>query len=280
MIEVKNLEYLYGPGTAFETKALDNINLTINDGEFIAIIGHTGSGKSTLIQHLNGLLKAHSGEILYNGKNIYDEDYDLTAHRCKVGLVFQYPEYQLFETDVLTDVGFGPKNQGLSKEEIEKVSIKALEDVGMDEKYYKKSPFMLSGGQKKRAAIAGILAMNPEVLILDEPTAGLDPKGRDKILKKVSELHKERGITVIWVSHSMDDVAKYAERIVVMNEGKVAYDGEPKEVFKNYIELEKMGLSAPQVTYVLNDLKNKGFDVDDSLIDVEEVADEIYKCLS
>lgn len=280
MIEVKNLEYLYGPGTAFETKALDNINLTINDGEFIAIIGHTGSGKSTLIQHLNGLLKAHSGEILYNGKNIYDEDYDITAHRCKVGLVFQYPEYQLFETDVLTDVGFGPKNQGLSKEEIEKVSIKALEDVGMDEKYYKKSPFMLSGGQKKRAAIAGILAMNPEVLILDEPTAGLDPKGRDKILKKVSELHKERGITVIWVSHSMDDVAKYAERIIVMNEGKVAYDGEPKEVFKNYIELEKMGLSAPQVTYILNDLKNEGFDVDNSLIDVEEVADEIYKCLS
>jgi len=279
MIEVKNLEYLYGPGTAFETKALDNINLTINDGEFIAIIGHTGSGKSTLIQHLNGLLKAHSGEILYNGKNIYDEDYDITAHRCKVGLVFQYPEYQLFETDVLTDVGFGPKNQGLSKEEIEKVSIKALEDVGMDEKYYKKSPFMLSGGQKKRAAIAGILAMNPEVLILDEPTAGLDPKGRDKILKKVSELHKERGITVIWVSHSMDDVARFAERIIVMNEGKVAYDGEPKEVFKNYIELEKMGLSAPQVTYILNDLKNKGFDVDDSLIDVEEVADEIYKCL-
>ena len=280
MIEVKNLEYLYGPGTAFETKALDNINLTINDGEFIAIIGHTGSGKSTLIQHLNGLLKAHSGEILYNGKNIYDEDYDITAHRCKVGLVFQYPEYQLFETDVLTDVGFGPKNQGLSKEEIEKVSIKALEDVGMDEKYYKKSPFMLSGGQKKRAAIAGILAMNPEVLILDEPTAGLDPKGRDKILKKVSELHKERGITVIWVSHSMDDVAKYAERIIVMNEGRVAYDGEPKEVFKNYIELEKMGLSAPQVTYILNDLKNEGFDVDNSLIDVEEVADEIYKCLS
>ena len=254
--------------------------MTINDGEFIAIIGHTGSGKSTLIQHLNGLLKAHSGEILYNGKNIYDEDYDITAHRCKVGLVFQYPEYQLFETDVLTDVGFGPKNQGLSKEEIEKVSIKALEDVGMDEKYYKKSPFMLSGGQKKRAAIAGILAMNPEVLILDEPTAGLDPKGRDKILKKVSELHKERGITVIWVSHSMDDVAKYAERIIVMNEGRVAYDGEPKEVFKNYIELEKMGLSAPQVTYILNDLKNEGFDVDNSLIDVEEVADEIYKCLS
>ena len=280
MIEVKNLDYLYSPGTAFETKALDNINLTINDGEFIAIIGHTGSGKSTLIQHLNGLLKAHSGEILYNGKNIYDEDYDITAHRCKVGLVFQYPEYQLFETDVLTDVGFGPKNQGLSKEEIKEVSIKALEDVGMDEKYFKKSPFMLSGGQKKRAAIAGILAMNPEVLILDEPTAGLDPKGRDKILEKVSELHKERGITVIWVSHSMDDVAKCAERIIVMNEGKVAYDGEPKEVFKNYIELEKMGLSAPQVTYILNDLKNEGFDVDNSLIDVEEVADEIYKCLS
>ena len=280
MIEVKNLDYLYSPGTAFETKALDNINLTINDGEFIAIIGHTGSGKSTLIQHLNGLLKAHSGEILYNGKNIYDEDYDITAHRCKVGLVFQYPEYQLFETDVLTDVGFGPKNQGLSKEEIKEVSIKALEDVGMDEKYFKKSPFMLSGGQKKRAAIAGILAMNPEVLILDEPTAGLDPKGRDKILEKISELHKERGITVIWVSHSMDDVAKYAERIIVMNEGKVAYDGEPKEVFKNYIELEKMGLSAPQVTYILNDLKNEGFEVDNSLIDVEEVADEIYKCLS
>ena len=279
MIEVKNLEYLYSPGTAFETKALDNINLTINDGEFIAIIGHTGSGKSTFIQHLNGLLKAHSGQILYNGKNIYDEDYDLTAHRCKVGLVFQYPEYQLFETDVLTDVGFGPRNQGLSKEEVEKVSLKALEDVGMDEKYFKKSPFMLSGGQKKRAAIAGILAMNPEVLILDEPTAGLDPKGRDKILKKVSELHKERGITVIWVSHSMDDVAKYAERIIVMNEGKVAYDGEPKEVFKNFEELEKMGLSAPQVTYILNDLKNKGLDVDNSLIDIEAVADEIYKCL-
>ena len=279
MIKVENLTYKYSPGTAFETKALDNINLEIKDGAFVAIIGHTGSGKSTLIQHLNGLIKSDEGCIYYNGENIYDEGYKLSELRCKVGLVFQYPEYQLFEENVLEDVMYGPKNKGLSVEDAREVAIKALSDVGLSEKYYNKSPFMLSGGQKKRVAIAGILAMEPEVLILDEPTAGLDPRGRNKILDKIESLHKERGITVILVSHSMEDVAKYADRIIVMNKGRVFLDGSVREVFAHYKELEGIGLSAPEVTYILNDFKQMGMDIDTGITDPKEAAGEIYKNL-
>ena len=250
----------------------------IEQGQFVGIIGHTGSGKSTLIQHLNGLVKATSGRILYEGQNIYDEGYDMRKLRSQVGLVFQYPEYQLFEADVLSDVCFGPKNQGLSPEECEARAKEALEMVGFPEKYYRQSPFELSGGQKRRAAIAGILAMRPKVLVLDEPTAGLDPKGRDEILDQVEYLHKETGMTVILVSHSMEDIARYVERIIVMNHGEKMLDGSPREVFSHYKELEKVGLAAPQVTYVMHDLKERGFDVSpDREPTIEEAADEIMK---
>ncbi len=221
-VKIENVSYIYGEGTPFEKKALDGISLEIPDGQFVGIIGHTGSGKSTFIQHLNGLMKAGNGEIYYNGENIYRDGYDMRALRSKVGLVFQYPEHQLFEVDVFTDVCFGPKNQGLAREEVEARALEALRQVGLKEKYYKKSPFELSGGQKRRAAIAGILAMQPEVLILDEPTAGLDPRGRDEILQAIKDLHDKRGITVILVSHSMEDVAKLVDRIIVMHEGVIS----------------------------------------------------------
>ena len=237
-IIVDKVNYVYSQGTAYEIQALKNINLKIEDGEFIGIIGHTGSGKSTLIQHLNGLTKATSGAIYYNGADIYDEGYNLKELRSKVGLVFQYPEHQLFETTIFEDVCFGPKNQGLTKEEAELRAFAALKSVGLPEEVYYYSPFDLSGGQKRRVAIAGVLAMQPEVLILDEPTAGLDPKGRDEILDQVAKLHKERGITVILVSHSMEDVAKYVDRIIVMNQGSVMFDDIPKSVFAHYKELE------------------------------------------
>ena len=274
-IKLEHVNYVYGEGTAYEKHALKDMNLEIPDGQFVGIIGHTGSGKSTLIQHLNGLIKATSGVIYYNGENIYAEGYSMKKLRSHVGLVFQYPEYQLFETDVLSDVCFGPKNLGLSEEEVKMRSLEALHQVGLKEKYYDKSPFDLSGGQKRRAAIAGILAMQPEVLILDEPTAGLDPKGRDDILDQIAKLHKERGITVILVSHSMEDVAKYVDRIVVMDHGCMKFDGEPKKVFEHYKELESIGLSAPQVTYVMQDLKEKGLDVDVHAITVEEAKQSI-----
>ena len=247
-MQIENLSYVYGEGTAFEKKALDNVNLELPDGQFIGVIGHTGSGKSTLIQHLNGLLRATHGKIYYNGEDIYREGYDMRGLRSKVGLVFQYPEYQLFEVDVFTDVCFGPKNQGLPKEEVEARALEALHQAGLKEKHYRKSPFELSGGQKRRAAIAGILAMHPEVLVLDEPTAGLDPKGRDEILEQIARLHRERNITVLLVSHSMEDVAKYVDRILVMDDGKIMFDDVPKRVFHHYQELEKIGLAAPQVT--------------------------------
>ena len=253
-MKLKKVSYVYSEGDAFEKKALDEISLEIPDGQFIGIIGHTGSGKSTLIQHLNGLLRATSGAIYYDGENIYQEGYDMRTLRSKVGLVFQYPEHQLFEVDVFSDVCFGPKNLGLSKEEVEERAKKALTQVGLDESYYKKSPFELSGGQKRRVAIAGILAMHPQVLILDEPTAGLDPKGRDEILDQVALLQKERKITVILVSHSMEDVARYVERIIVVNDGKILFDDTPKQVFQHYKELESVGLAAPQVTYVVKAL--------------------------
>ena len=276
-IEIKNLNYIYGQDTVFEQYALKNMNLSIADGEFIGLIGHTGSGKSTLTQHLNGLLKASSGDILYNGESIYKEGYSMKALRSKVGLVFQYPEHQLFEVDVLSDVCFGPKNQGLSQEEVEKRAKEALSLVGLDESFYEQSPFELSGGQKRRVAIAGVLAMKPEVLILDEPTAGLDPKGRDDILGLIADLHKKQGMTIILVSHSMEDVAKYVSRLVVMNHGEKAYDGAPKEVFRHYKELETMGLAAPQITYVVQALRQRGILISEDVTTVDEARDEILK---
>ena len=274
-IKLEHLNYVYSQGTAYEKKALDDICLEIPDGEFVGIIGHTGSGKSTLIQHLNGLIRATSGELFYNGENIYREGYPMKELRNEVGLVFQYPEHQLFEIDVLTDVCFGPKNQGLSPEECKEQALLALRLVGLKEKYYGVSPFDLSGGQKRRVAIAGVLAMRPKVLVLDEPTAGLDPKGRDDILDQISFLHKERGITVILVSHSMEDIARYADRLIVMNKGRVMYHDEPKKVFEHYQELEKVGLAAPQVTYIMHDLAKRGIPVRTDVTTVKEAADEI-----
>ena len=277
-IKIDHLNYVYSEGTAFEKHALKDVNLEIPDGQFIGVIGHTGSGKSTLIQHLNGLLKGTSGAIYYNGTNIYGEGYNMKELRSKVGLVFQYPEHQLFEIDVFTDVCFGPKNLGLPKEEVERRAYEALRLVGLKEKNFKKSPFELSGGQKRRVAIAGILAMEPDVLVLDEPTAGLDPKGRDDILDQVKRLHEERHITVILVSHSMEDVARYVDRIIVMNKGQVRFDGVPREVFRHYRELEEIGLAAPQVTYLMHDLAAAGWEVDTDATTVEEAADAIYRC--
>lgn len=276
-IALEHVNYIYSPGTAYEKRALNDISLEIGQGQFVGIIGHTGSGKSTLIQHLNGLMKATSGDILYDGQSIYAEGYDMRKLRSQVGLVFQYPEHQLFEVDVISDVWFGPKNQGLSEEESEKNAREALELVGFPEKYYKQSPFELSGGQKRRVAIAGVLAMKPKVLILDEPTAGLDPKGRDEILDQIAKLHKETGMTVVLVSHSMEDVARYVDRIIVMNKGEKMLDSTPKEVFRHYKELEEVGLAAPQVTYVMHDLKDRGFDVSPDATTIEEAADEIMR---
>lgn len=279
-IKAVNLNYIYGQGTAFEQYALKNVNFEIRDGEFVGLIGHTGSGKSTLIQHLNGLLKATSGEIYVNGENIYAPGYDMRALRSKVGLVFQYPEHQLFEVDVFSDVCFGPKNQGLSKAEIAGRAKEALALVGLDESFYSQSPFELSGGQKRRVAIAGVLAMEPQVLILDEPTAGLDPRGRDEILDQIDRLHREKGITIILVSHSMEDVAKYADRLLVMNHGEKLFDGPPKEVFKHYKELEEVGLAAPQITYIVQDLRSRGIDIDDNITTIAEAKNAILALLS
>ncbi|MDD7218615.1 MAG: energy-coupling factor transporter ATPase [Clostridia bacterium] len=278
-IELKNVCYTYSPGTAYEIHALKNINLTILDGQFIGIIGHTGSGKSTLIQHLNALIQPTSGTITYNGEDIWGEKYDRRKLRSEVGLVFQYPEHQLFENDVLSDVCFGPTNQGLSRAEAEIEAKKALQHVGFKEENYNKSPFELSGGQKKRVAIAGVLAMNPKILILDEPTAGLDPSGRDDILEQIAQLHRVRGITIILVSHSMEDIAKYAERLIVVNDGEIAFDDVPKVVFSHYRELEAMGLAAPQITYIMHALKEKGMDVDVTATTVEEARESILDAL-
>ena len=278
-IKAEHLTYKYGDGTAFEQYALKDVNFEIPDGQFVGLIGHTGSGKSTLIQHLNGLIKPTSGRILYNGTDIHSEGYSLKKLRSKVGLVFQYPEHQLFEIDVFSDVCFGPKNLGFSDEEIKKRAEEALRLVKLDEKFWKQSPFELSGGQKRRVAIAGVLAMGPEVLILDEPTAGLDPRGRDEILDQIRELHDKKGMTIILVSHSMEDIARYADRLIVMNSGEVMYNDTPKNVFAHYQELEKVGLAAPQVTYIMHDLKMKGFPVGVTATTVEEAADEIMHAL-
>lgn len=278
-IKLEHLNYVYSQGTAYEKHALKDICLEIPHGEFVGIIGHTGSGKSTLIQHLNGLVKATSGALYYEGRNIYEEGYPMRELRNQVGLVFQYPEHQLFEVDVMTDVCVGPKNQGLSPEECKARALEALKLVGLKEKYYKASPFELSGGQKRRVAIAGVLAMRPKVLVLDEPTAGLDPKGRDDILDQIAYLHKQSDLTVILVSHSMEDIARYADRIIVMNKGQVQYNGKPVEVFAHYKELEKIGLAAPQVTYIMHDLKEQGLDVKTNITTIEEAAEEIMHAL-
>ncbi|MBR4026139.1 MAG: energy-coupling factor transporter ATPase [Lachnospiraceae bacterium] len=278
-IILDKVNYQYSQGSAYQVQALRDINLKIEDGEFIGIIGHTGSGKSTLIQHLNGLIKATSGTIYFNGQDIYDEDYNMKELRSKVGLVFQYPEHQLFETTIFADVCFGPKNLGLDKKTVELRAYEALRNVGFPEELFYQPPFNLSGGQKRRVAIAGVLAMKPEVLILDEPTAGLDPKGRDEILDLISKMHKELGITIILVSHSMEDVAKYVGRIIVMNQGSVMFDGTPKEVFREYKHLESVGLAAPQVTYLMHELKEKGLSVDINATTVEEAKISILEAL-
>ena len=276
-IILDKVNYIYGEGSGFVKHALKDVSLAVDKNEFIGLIGHTGSGKSTLTQIFNGLLRATSGDVYFNGDNIYDKDYDMKKLRSKVGLVFQYPEHHLFETTVFKDVCFGPKNLGLDKRECELRAFEALELVGMDKELFYNSPFELSGGQKRRAAIAGVIAMKPEVLILDEPTAGLDPQGRDEILDMVKAMHEQTQMTVILVSHSMEDVAKYVGRILVMNDGRLMYDDIPREVFAHYRELEKIGLAAPQVTYIMHALKERGMDVDTDAITIEEGFKSICK---
>ncbi|MBP2033092.1 energy-coupling factor transport system ATP-binding protein [Clostridium algifaecis] len=279
-IKIENLTHIYMKGSPFEKKALDCVNIEINEGEFVALIGHTGSGKSTLIQHINGLLKPDSGKIIIDGTDITDKNADLNFIRKKVGLVFQYPEYQLFEETIEKDIAFGPKNLGLSDDDIEKRVKRAMNMVGLEyDKYKNKSPFEVSGGQKRRVAIAGVVAMEPKVLILDEPTAGLDPKGRDEILGKIKDLHKEYNMTIILVSHSMEDVAKLADRILVMDDGKCILDGTPKEVFSEADTLESVGLAVPQVTYLAKELKKNGFNISDNIFTVEQAKNEILKIL-
>ncbi len=274
-----HVNYIYSRGTADEIHALKDVSFKIEDGEFVGIIGATGSGKSTLIQHLNGLLKATSGHIYVNGEDIYDDDYSMKKLRSRVGLVFQYPEHQLFEETVLKDVCFGPKNQGLSNAEAELRAYEALESVKMGDDCYDVSPFDLSGGQKRRVAIAGVLAMKPQILILDEPTAGLDPEGREEILGLLENLRSKQGITVILVSHSMEDMADHAERLLVMDRGSIIMNGSPRDVFMNADLLEEVGLSVPQVSAVLREMKQKGFNVDVSATTVEEAADSIMRVL-
>lgn len=276
-IIIHELEHRYEDGSAGEKVALHDVNIKIEQGEMIGLIGHTGSGKSTLIQHLNGLLKPTSGAVFYDGKDINDSDFSKKKLRSKVGLVFQYPEYQLFESTVIDDVKFGPKNIGMDSLKIDMNSFQALKQVGIGEDLLDVSPLELSGGQKRRVAIAGVLAMEPEVLILDEPTAGLDPSGRDEILDLIAKLHKERNLTVILVSHSMEDVARYVERLIVMNHGTVAFDATPGEVFSHYKELEKIGLMAPQVTYVMEGLARRGVTLPHNAITVQEAVDSILQ---
>ena len=276
-MQINHLTHIYNEGTTFEKAALDDVTLELQNGEFVGLIGHTGSGKSTLIQHLNGILLPTRGEILLDGENIHRDKTKLKEVRRRIGLAFQYPEYQLFETTIYRDVAFGPTNLGLSREEIHESVVAALDLVGIGTEFYEKSPFELSGGQKRRVAIAGVLAMNPEVLILDEPTAGLDPRGRDEILAAIRKLHRERGITVILVSHSMEDVAKLTDRIIVMHKGRVAMSGTPGEIFSHPMELEQMGLAAPQISYVFARLREKGYDVPTDIYTVEEARDALLK---
>lgn len=278
-IILDHVSHVYERDTEMAVYALKDICLTIPDGQFIGLIGHTGSGKSTLVQHLNGLLAPTDGNIYYNGADIHVEGYDKKELRSKVGLVFQYPEHQLFEVDVFSDVCFGPKNLGLPAKEVELRAFEALRLVRFPEEYYYQSPFDLSGGQKRRAAIAGVLAMKPEVLVLDEPTAGLDPKGRDEILGQIADLKREMGITVVLVSHSMEDIAEYVDRIIVMDHGSVLFDDAPKEVFRHVKELEAVGLAAPQVTYIMQALRAKGMPVNANATTLKEAEQEILKAL-
>lgn len=276
-IVTEHLSYIYNKDTAYERKALDDINISINDGEYVAIIGHTGSGKSTLVQHFNGLYKPTEGTVKYNNEDIFDKKYSKKALRSQVGLVFQYPEYQLFADTVIADVMFGPHNIGMDENEAHDSAKNALDMVGIPKKLYDVSPFNISGGERRRVAIAGVLAMNPKVLILDEPAAGLDPCGRKDILELVSKLHKERKLTVIMVSHSMDDVAEYAEYIIVMNEGKVFAEGIPSEIFAKYKELEKIGLMAPQTVYLVRGLNERGFCINTDIVTPDEAVEEILR---
>ena len=278
-IKAENLTYICGEGTALEQYALKDVSFEIPDGQFVGLIGHTGSGKSTLIQHLNGLLKPTRGTVYYENEDIHGEGYDLRTLRSKVGLVFQYPEHQLFEVDVFSDVCYGPRNLGLAKEETEERARQALKQVGLKEKYWEQSPFELSGGQKRRVAIAGVLAMEPKVLILDEPTAGLDPRGRDEILEEISGLHRERKMSIILVSHSMEDIARYADRLMVMNRGEKVFDGEPKKVFEHCKELESIGLAAPQVTYIVHELRERGVPLGSGITTIEEAREAILRLL-
>ncbi|MBD7912741.1 MULTISPECIES: energy-coupling factor transporter ATPase [Clostridium] len=279
-IKIENLTHIYMQNGPFEKVALDNVNIDIEDGDFLALIGHTGSGKSTLIQHMNGLLEATSGKIIIDGIDITKKGVKLTDIRKKVGLVFQYSEYQLFEESIEKDIAFGPRNLGLSEEEINIRVRNSMEKVGLDYETYKdKSPFDLSGGQKRRVAIAGVIAMEPKILILDEPTAGLDPKGRDDILGQIQKLHKDYGMTIILVSHSMEDVAKIAKNVIVMDHGKVALKGKPEEVFSEVETLEKIGLGVPQVTYLMRALKEKGFNVSQNAYTIEKAREELLKIL-
>ncbi|MCR5369204.1 MAG: energy-coupling factor transporter ATPase [Clostridium sp.] len=278
-IRAEHISYVYNAGTAMEETALRDVSFEINDGEFVGLIGHTGCGKSTLIQHLNGLLHATGGDILFNGKSIYSDGYQMKDLRGKVGLVFQYPEHQLFEADVLSDVCFGPRNLGCSETETKKRALHALKMVGLEEELYGKSPFELSGGQKRRVAIAGVLAMRPQMMILDEPTAGLDPQGRDEILDQVARLNRQHGLTILVVSHSMEDMARYVDRLLVMNHGGLVYDGTPKEIFTHYRELEEMGLAAPQVTYIVHELREKGFPLEESITTVDEACEALGRLL-
>ncbi|GFP77838.1 energy-coupling factor transporter ATPase [Clostridium fungisolvens] len=277
-IKIENLTHIYMPKSPFEKKALDDVSLEIMDGQFVALIGHTGSGKSTLIQHLNGLLKPSSGKIIVDDIDITQKGVKLSDIRKKIGLVFQYPEYQLFEETIEKDIQFGPRNLGLSEDEIDKRTKRAMKMVGLEYEMYKdKSPFELSGGQKRRVAIAGVVAMEPKILILDEPTAGLDPKGRDEILEQINILHKEYNMTIILVSHSMEDVAKLADRVIVMNKGKSILDGFPSEIFNKIEVLEEVGLAAPQVTYLVRSLRNKGFNISSSVFTVEQAKEELLQ---
>jgi len=279
-IKIENMSHVYMEGGPFEYKALDGINLEIQDGEFVGLIGHTGSGKSTLIQHLNGLLKPTSGSIEVNGIKIEHKSKQLKELRQKVGLVFQYPEHQLFEDTVYLDIAFGPKNLGCSPSEIEQRVKEAMELVGLDYESIKdRSPFELSGGQRRRVAIAGVLAMKPEILVLDEPTAGLDPRGRDEILGRIAQLHKKYNLTIILVSHSMEDIAKLVDRIIVMNKGKIALDGSPEEVFRHAKELNEMGLDVPNITHLVNRLREAGLELPDNIFTVERAKEEILRVL-
>lgn len=276
-MELQHVTHIYGEGTTFAKKALDDVNIKIEDGEFVGIIGHTGSGKSTLIQHFNGLLRPSDGKVLYQGNDIFAPDFPLRSMRGKVGLVFQYPEYQLFETSVIKDVAFGPKNQGLNEKEALERAKEALIMAGLNEEHWGKSPFELSGGQKRRAAIAGVLAMEPEMLILDEPTAGLDPKGRNELFDQICQLREQKGMTIVLVSHCMEDVAEHVDRLIAMQKGKVLFDGTAREVFTHVKELEEAELAVPEVTYLMRDLKARGIPVRTDVITLEEAEKEILR---